>query len=262
MSLTTLTVERTANGVVRLRLNRPEKRNAQTPEMWRELRETGVELIDDRSVRVVLLSGNGPGFSAGIDLGVLLGAATGSGAALPSDVEPIQQAFTWLRDAPFPTIAAVHGFALGAGAQLALACDLRILADDAVMAFPEINFGILPDLGGCVWLPELIGSARAKELIFTGDRFDAHEAHRLGIANRVVPLSQLEAAAESLAATLAAKAPLGIAAAKRAIAASLASTDAGLRESAAGVRRCLASEDFKEAGRAALEKRGPIFHGR
>ena len=218
--------------------------------------------MGDRSVRVVVVSGNGPGFSAGIDLGVLLASAAGGPSELPPDVEPIQRAFTWLREAPFATVAAVHGFALGAGAQLALACDLRILSDDAVMGFPEVTFGIIPDLGGCAWLPELVGSAKARELAFLGERFDAAEALRIGLANRVVPVPQLEATVDALATKLASQAPLAIAGAKRAIDAGLHSAEAGLRESAAVVRRCLASDDFKEAGRAALEKRPPVFQGR
>lgn len=260
MTLTTLQLERDG-AVVRLRLNRPEKRNAQTPDLWRELGRVGVELASDSSVRALILSGNGPTFSAGIDLTVLLGQATGK-AELLVDVEEVQRAFTWLRDAPFPTIAAVQGYALGAGMQLALACDLRILADDAVMALPEIDFGIFPDLGGCAWLPDLVGSAKAKELIFTGDRLTAGELLSLGIANRVVPVAELEGTVTALARRLAEKAPLGIRMAKRAIAAADESVEAALHASAAGVKRCLASDDFREAGLAALEKRPARFQGR
>jgi enoyl-CoA hydratase/carnithine racemase len=260
MTLTTLQLERDG-AVARLRLNRPEKRNAQTLEMWGELGRVGVELTSDPTVRVLVLSGNGPSFSAGIDLGVLLGQATGK-AELLVDAEEVQRAFSWLREAPFPTVAAVQGHALGAGMQLALACDLRIAAEDVVMGLPEIDFGIFPDLGGCAWLPELVGSARAKELIFTGDRLTADRLLQLGIVNRVVPAAELEATVTALATRLAQKAPLGIRMAKRAIAASHQSFEAALQASAAGVKRCLASDDFREAGLAAVEKRTPRFHGR
>lgn len=262
MSWSTIELERSANGVVQLRLNRPEKRNAQTVEMWRELHAVGVELVGDRSVRAVVLSGKGETFSAGIDLSVLMGAAQSSGGSVPIEVELVQAAFRWLRQAPFPTLAAVHGYALGAGAQLALACDLRIFSDTAVMGFPEVNYAILPDLGGCVWLPEIVGQAKAKELLLLGERFDAGEAHRLGIANRVVPAAELAGSVDAIAAALAAKAPLALQAAKRAIAAAAESEEAGFKASAAGIRRCFGSADFVEMGRAAAEKRAPAFTGR
>jgi enoyl-CoA hydratase/carnithine racemase len=245
----------------RLRLTRPEKRNAQTPEMWDALRRIGAELLQRPDLRVLVVEGEGPVFSAGIDLSVLLSQANG-GAALSIEPELVQQAFTWLREVPFPTIAAVQGAAIGAGCQLALACDLRVLADDAVMGLPEITFGIFPDLGGCAWLPELVGTAKAKELIFTGARIDASEAHRIGLANRVVPASELAGAVTALATELASKAPLGIAAAKRSIAAAVASPEAALQISAREVRRLLVSEDFREAGRAVVEKRAPRYAAR
>jgi enoyl-CoA hydratase/carnithine racemase len=247
-----------AGPIVRLTLNRAEKRNAQTVAMWTDLRRIGQELVRDREVRVVVVAGAGPAFSAGIDLGLLAQASTAG--TLPA-VELVQEAFTWLREAPFVTIAAVQGHALGAGLQLALACDLRILAEDAVLGLPEVNFGILPDLGGCAWLPELVGTARAKQMIFLSERIDAAVAFELGIANRVVPLDQLGPIVDEVAARLAARAPLALAAAKRAINASLESPGAAMRLSAELVRRCLASEDFKEIARAAAEKREPVFKG-
>ena len=258
MSYQTLLLERQGS-VVRLKLNRPDKRNAQSLEMWRELRAVGLSLEDDPEVRVVVVSGEGPSFSAGIDLTVLLGQASGSAKEPLPDVAEVQLAFTWLRDARFATIAMVHGHALGAGMQLALACDLRIAADDAVFGLPEVNFGILPDLGGCAWLPELVGPAKAKELIFTGERFDADTALRLGIVNQVTTRALLEAVTTALADRVAKQAPLAIAATKRAIRAGESSTEAGLRAAALEVRKLLASNDFKEATRAAAERRLPSF---
>lgn len=256
-------VELVRDGPVgRLALNRPEKRNAQTPEMWEALRQIGAELLLRPDLRALLVIGNGPVFSAGIDLGVLLGQAGGERSEPFPEVELVQQAFSWLREVPFPTVAAVQGAAIGAGFQLALACDLRVVSDDVVLALPEIEFGIFPDLGGCAWLPELVGSARAKELIFTGRRFGAAEALAWGLANRVVPAAELAGTADALVRELAARAPLGVAAAKRAIDASFQSAGAALQVSAREVRRCLESADFREAGRAAREKRPPVFRGR
>jgi len=249
-------------GVVgRLVLARPAKRNAQTPEMWTELRKIGAGLLIEPDLRVLIVEGEGEVFSAGIDLGVLMGQARGD-ESLSIDVEEAQQAFSWLRETPFPTIAAVQGAALGAGFQLALACDLRILAEGTVCGLPEVEFGIFPDLGGCAWLPELVGSAKAKELIFTGERFDAATALALGLANRVVPASELGATVDRLAESLAAKAPLALRAAKWVIDAGIHPAEGALRRSAIEVRSLLGSEDFREACLAATEKRPPVFRGR
>lgn len=260
MSWTTLLVER-QGGIARVRLNRPDKRNAQSVELWDELRRVGLEFEADPDIRVVVVSGEGHSFSAGIDLSVILGQAQGHGSLAP-EVELVQQAFTWLRDARFATIAMVQGYALGAGFQLALACDLRIFASDAVVALPEVNFGILPDLGGAAWLPELVGPAKAKELAFTGDRVPADEALRLRIANQVVARDQLEAVTMELAGRIAAKAPLAIAAIKRAVRAAEESADHAIRVSAREVKVLLASADFREAGQAMVEKRAPRFSGK
>lgn len=260
MRWSTLEVEREGH-LVRLKLNRPEKRNAQTLEMWRELRAVGIELLADHTVRALLLSGNGPSFSAGVDLAVLQGQSAGDPAA-KADAADVQQAMTWLRQARFPTVAVVHGHALGAGMELALACDLRILADDAVMSLPEVNFGILPDLGGCVWLPELVGSAKAKELIFLGDKITSEEALRLNLANWVVPRAELESRATALGQRLVAQPPLAMAAAKRAIAAAAPEQVTALALSAAELRTLLATEDFAEAGRAAAARRPGKYQGR
>jgi enoyl-CoA hydratase/carnithine racemase len=245
----------------RLILSRPGKRNAQTPAMWETLRTIGAQLLIEPDLRVLVVEGEGEVFSAGIDLTVLMAQARGE-AAITLEVELVQQAFTWLRDAPFPTIAAVHGAALGAGFQLALACDLRIMAEGTICGLPEVDFGIFPDLGGCAWLPELVGTAKAKELIFTGRRFDAAEALAMGLANRVVPAADLRATVAALAETLAARAPLGIRAAKQAIDAAVHPADPALRRSATEIRSLLASADFREACQAAIEKRPPSYRGR
>ena len=229
--------------IARVVLDRAAKRNAQTLEMWEALRRLGAELVADPSVRVVVVAGEGPVFSAGIDLSLLAGQAAGTGPPLPA-VELVQQAFTWLREGPFVSIAAVRGAAIGAGMQLALACDLRILAEGTVMALPEIEFGIFPDLGGCAWLPELVGTSRAKELILTGRKVTAAEALSLGLANQLVVAADLDRTVETLARRLAARSPLAVRAVKRAVAASVTSPEMALKISAEEIRRCLASDGF------------------
>jgi enoyl-CoA hydratase/carnithine racemase len=248
-------------GIVRVVLDRAAKRNAQTLEMWEALRRVGAELAADPSVRVVVVSGEGTVFSAGIDLGLLAAQAAGTGPPLPA-VELVQQAFTWLRDGHFVSIAAVQGAAIGAGMQLALACDLRILAEGTVMALPEIEFGIFPDLGGCAWLPELVGTSRAKELILTGRKIGAAEALQLGLANEVVAAADLARTVDTVAARLAERAPLAVRAVKRAVAGSVTSPETALRISAEEIRRCLGSEEFRSRAGGDEERRGGLGNSR
>src|SRR5437667_3904156 len=168
----------------RLRLNRPGKLNAQTPQMWAELRELGRALGNERDLRCLVVTGEGRAFSSGIDLAEItgqdgLGAAAqvkpGAGAdRLVAMIRQGQEAFSWLVDAPFASIAALRGYALGAGLQLALACDLRVAARTTQLGALEFRYGLLPDLGGTAWLPRLV-----KELVFTAARIDAEEALRI-----------------------------------------------------------------------------------
>ena len=251
----------------RLRLNRPAKLNAQTPQMWSELRELGQTLRDDRELRCLVVSGEGRAFSSGIDLGEItgrggLGAAADTGAdRLVAMIRQGQEAFSWLVDAPFASIAAVRGYALGAGLQLALACDLRIAARATQLGVLEFRYGLLPDLGGTAWLPRLVGPARAKELTFTAARIDADEALRIGLVNRVVDEVELDATVAALAETIAAQPPLALRHAKRAIDA-FADPERSLQLAAEGQAVCLRSEDFVEAGKAFVEGRPPVYRGR
>ncbi|WP_033340391.1 enoyl-CoA hydratase/isomerase family protein [Catenuloplanes japonicus] len=191
--------------VATVTLCRPDVLNAQTPDMWRTLRNFSRELTGD--VRVVLVQGEGRAFSAGLDRAVLTGTDFTDLAALPDDeaatrIAFFQDAFTWLRRPDLITIAAVQGHAIGAGFQLALNCDLRILADDAKLTMAEVTLGLVPDLGGTKRLVELIGYARALELCVTGRRVPASEAATLGLANLVVPAADLTSAARDLAAAV------------------------------------------------------------
>lgn len=186
-------------------LCRPDVRNAQTPELWEALREVGRGLTGD--VRVVVVRGDGPAFSAGIDRSVLAGALPAQLAAEPPEqaeqrLAEFQQAFAWLRRPDLVTVAAVQGHAIGAGLQLALACDLRVLADDAQLAMAEVTLGLVPDLGGTKRLVELVGYGRAFELCATGRRVDAAESSRLGLAEAVVPVAELSAAVDDLTAAV------------------------------------------------------------
>jgi enoyl-CoA hydratase/carnithine racemase len=179
---------------------------------------------------------------------------------LVTRIGDLQEAYTWLADAPYPTIAAMRGYALGGGLQLALACDLRIAARGTKLALPEHKYGILPDLGGTYWLPRIVGPAKAKELIFTAGTIDADEALRIGLVNRVVDDAELEAAATALAERIAGQPPIAVRRSKRAIdRAAQQSLGEGLREAAVGQAECIRSADFLEAVSANLEKRTPAF---
>jgi enoyl-CoA hydratase/carnithine racemase len=193
--------------VATVTLCRPHVLNAQTPVTWERLREIGRELPGD--VRIVVVRGEGRAYSAGLDLA----AVRGDGGAGPGTFQRIaeaqtplaeqiiagfQEAFGWLRRPDLITVAAVQGHAIGAGFQLALACDLRILAEDAQLTMAEVTLGLVPDLGGTKRLVELVGYSRALEICVTGRRLPADEAYALGLANRVVPVGELDAGVDDL----------------------------------------------------------------
>ncbi|MEU7530956.1 enoyl-CoA hydratase/isomerase family protein [Saccharothrix sp. NPDC042600] len=190
-------------------LDRPDVLNAQTPSTWTALRTIGALL--DPDVRVVVVRGSGRAFSAGLDRRMFSGAPVEGepglseitlrgpegGAAL---IAEFQEGFRWLRDPSRVTIAAVHGHAIGAGFQLALACDFRVAADDVQFCMAETSLGLVPDLGGTLPLVRLVGYSRAAEICVTGRRVGGEEAERIGLANRVVPGDRLDAAVDDLVA--------------------------------------------------------------
>lgn len=261
--------------VARLVLDRPEKLNSFTIEMWGELRDIGTRLLDDPGdLRALIVIGEGRAFSSGIDTSVFSGS---TGDALVADgttnhhEDPVidgvlrtQEAYTWLEEAPFATIAAVRGYALGAGLQLALACDIRVLARGTEVGLLEFKYGILPDLGGTQRLPRLVGIGKAKELIFTAARIDDDEALRIGLVEHLVAEEELESVVTALAETIAVQPPLALRGAKRAIAAAAsgASVRDGLLVEAEGQAICLRSNDMKEAIAAFVEQRAPVYRGR
>ncbi|MER5932234.1 enoyl-CoA hydratase/isomerase family protein [Streptomyces sp. NPDC002054] len=192
-------------------LTNPAKRNAQSPALWRALAEAGQSLPG--TVRVVVLSGEGKSFSAGLDRQAFtpegfegepsfLDLARGSDQQLDATIAEYQEAFTWWRRNDIITIAAVQGHAIGAGFQLALACDLRVVAEDVQFAMRETSLGLVPDLGGTQPLTALVGYARALEICATGRFVHAEEAERIGLANLVVPVAELEPAVRDLSAAL------------------------------------------------------------
>jgi len=192
--------------VATVTLGRPERRNAMTPAVWHGLAEIGASLPAD--VRIVVVRGDGPSFCAGIDLNLLQGAAGGEPIASPADpdfdnaVAGYQAGYLWLRDPSVVSIAAVQGHAIGAGFQLALACDLRILAENAKLCMKEPALGLVPDLTGTKPLVDIVGLPRAIELCLTARTVGAAEALLLRLAELVVPADELDGAVADLIAAL------------------------------------------------------------
>jgi enoyl-CoA hydratase/carnithine racemase len=251
------------DGVATITLARPEKRNAMNLAMFGELAEAAVLVGADDRVRVVVVRGEGPSFCAGIDVNEL----AGLGSATADDVRALatmaQRPFLALAKTEKPTVAVVHGHALGAGFQLAMACDLRIAADDASFSVLEIRFGLIPDLGGSQRLVSLVGPAVAKELVWTGRRVDGAEAARLGLANRVTSPDRLRQETDDLIAALAAAPPVTVRLGKRLVDSALGQPlEDHLIQTREAQVACVATEDHREAVAAFLERREPKFVGR
>jgi enoyl-CoA hydratase/carnithine racemase len=246
-------------GIFTVTLTRSEKRNALSPELFEAIGEAFGE-ADQPDVRVVLVEGEGPVFCAGIDTSSLASLAGGDDGFTEAGTA-LQNIFMALERSGKPSLVAVQGAAVGAGLQLALACDLRVAAADARLGLFEIRYGIIPDLGGIHRMVQLCGPARAKDLVLTGREVGAEEALRIGLVDRVVPATEVSAVAHKLAEEIAGRAPLAVGAGKRmvdAAAAGQAPTD-NLRAVLQEQVRLLGSADFAEAVGATLQKREPVF---
>jgi enoyl-CoA hydratase/carnithine racemase len=243
-------------------LNRPEKRNAFNAELIAATGEALRDAAADTSVRCVVLRGAGPMFSSGMDLGALAALAEAP-ENLRAFRREILNAFSRAEEMPKPTICEIHGACIGGALELALACDLRVVASDAVVGLPETRIGLIPDVGGSSRLPAVVGLGRAKELIMTGKLIGGEEAERIGLANRVAPPDELEAATAALVDELLACAPVAVGLAKRVMDASARPALAATLELEVTMQeRCAATADFAEGAAAFREKRQPEFSGR
>ncbi|HSL50911.1 MAG TPA: enoyl-CoA hydratase [Candidatus Deferrimicrobiaceae bacterium] len=260
MGYGTILVDRT-DGIATITLNRPEARNAIDLIMRRELRSVLDELEAETAIRVVILTGGGGHFSAGGDVKTMA-AKRHTAAEGRARVESLNRFVLRLFEYPKPTIAMVDGFAVGAGCNIALGCDLVIASDRARFGEVFARIGLVPDGGGTWLLPRLVGLAKAKELVFSADIVDAAEALRIGLVNRVVPAAELEATTRAVAARIAAGPPgaLGLAKAllNRSVTVDLATA---LDFEAYAQAQAITSEDHAEGVRAFLEKRPPRFTG-
>lgn len=245
--------------VATVTLNRPDVRNAMSWALVDALREAGERLKREEQVRAVVVTGAAPCFSSGIDI-TTFGGSDGDPSGV--DVARFQDAFTVFEQLNQPVVAAIESYCYGAGFQLALACDLRVVADGSQLSVMETRWGIIPDLGATTRLPRLVGVGRAKDLAFTARIIDAEEAERIGFADRRTSAGEALKVATELAVELAAGPPLALAGIKRLINASFdAPVATGLEREGAVQRRILGSKDFLEAISARFEKRPPDFSG-
>lgn len=247
--------------VATLTMNRPATRNALDPELLEALGAGLREVSADPSVRAVVLTGAGDAFCSGADLKGAL-EDLDSGTDLGPRISQFHALIRAIVQAPQPFIAAVTGPAVGFGADLALACDLRVLSRDAYIQEKFVAIGLMPDGGGSFWLPRLVGLGRALELLLLGTRVDAELAASLGLANRVVEPGRALDEAQQIARTLAAGPPLALAAIKSAVRQSTSGTiDDALEREKIGQTTLLQTRDFREGVAAWSAKRAPKFQG-
>jgi enoyl-CoA hydratase len=249
------------DGIGTITLNRPDRLNALSNELSGDLVDALTRVAADREVRAVVITGAGRAFSAGGDVdGMRRHVEAAGGSAIRDLLQAGARVVSLLQGMSKPTIAAINGPAVGAGGSLALACDLRIASAAASFGLVFSRLGLVPDWGGTYFLPRLVGTGKALELILSGDIIDANEAARLGIFNRVVPAEQLDGAARELAKTFAAKSPLALTLARQAVHNSMnMSLDQVLDLEIGNQMRCFAGADAKEGIAAFLEKRRPVF---
>lgn len=256
-------LEERSGGIVTLTLNRPDIRNAMTADVTEAFSAAIDRVRDDSDVRVVIVTGAGKAFCAGGDLSFI---EPGPGASVP-DIRAKMRAFygrfLTVRSLEVPTIAAINGSAVGAGLCLALACDIRIAADDAKITTAFTKLGLHPGMAGTYLLTRLVGTARAADLMFTSRVVNGTEAEQLGLVNRAVPRADLDGEVRALAEQIAGNAPIAVRLVKRAIQlAERADLETMLEYEALAQPVTMASADLLEGLAAVKEKRAPRFEGR
>jgi enoyl-CoA hydratase len=264
MSAVSLSVDE--HGIAEIALDRPDRNNAMGGDLLDAFAAAVARVRANAAVRVVIVSGRGKHFCAGADLANSAGAlATEGGAedALRRALRGAYDPFLSILDVEVPTIAAVRGAAIGGGLGLALACDLRIAAEDARLQANFVKLGIHPGMAVSFFLPRLVGAERAAEMLFTGRRVSGTEAAAMGLVLRAVPAEQVEEEARSLALRIAGSAPIAVRLTKASLRGALAAAArAHADEEAAAQARCASTTDVREGVMAWMQKRSPVFHGR
>jgi enoyl-CoA hydratase len=258
MSAAVVITERPAGGVGLIRINRPEARNALNLEVRKLIGQHLTEMSDDESIRCIVLTGNDKAFAAGADIKEMASAST-----IDMLLRGTQKMWRTIYACPKPVIAAVSGFALGGGCELAMTCDIIIAGESAKFGQPEVKIGIIPGGGGTQRLPRTVGKYKAMRYVLTGDLFGAKEAEAMGLVSEIVPDAEVEKRAVAMAAQIAELAPLAIQQTKESVIRGMdAALETGLTLETRTLQMLFASKDQKEGMAAFIEKRKPKFEGR
>jgi len=248
------------NALATITINRPTKLNALNKETIQELHHAFNVLELDANIRVILLTGSGEkAFVAGADIAEFAQFSVEEGAQLAAQGQELL--FDFVEKLKTPVIAAVNGFALGGGLELAMACHFRIASDNAKMGLPEVSLGVIPGYGGTQRLPQLIGKGRAMEMIMTAGMITAEDAYRAGLVNHVVPQAELLDFCKSIAERIMKNSPVAIGLAIKAVNANFKDGVNGYETEIKAFGKCFGTEDFKEGTTAFLEKRKAEFKG-
>lgn len=250
--------DRPATFVARLRINRPDVRNAMNRAVLRAFHDH-LDALTEEDVRALIITGTDGAFSAGADLREVRTLTSSEGRVFSRMGHAL---FERIEQLPYPVLAAINGHALGGGCELACACDVRYAVASARLGQPESTVGMIPGWGGTFRLPRIIGTAAAKELIFTGALIDAHEAHELGLVNRVYEEDAFEEGVLEQAETIASNAPIANREAKRLLDRYAVDRQTMINEESLSLAYCISTEDQSEAIDAFLEKRTPSFNNR
>jgi len=249
------------NGIGQITINRPAKLNAINVATIQELHNAFELLENSTDVRTIIITGEGEkAFVAGADIAEFANFSVQEGAQLSAQGQELL--FDYIENLNTPTIAAVNGFALGGGLELAMACHFRIASENAKMGLPEVSLGVIPGYGGTQRLPQLIGKGRAMEMIMTAGMITAEEAYRFGLVNHVVPQAELLDFTKSIATKIMRNSPFAIGRAIKAINANFKEGINGYETEIRNFGKCFGTEDFKEGTTAFLEKRKATFFGK
>ncbi len=247
--------------IATITINRPTKLNALNVATIQELHSAFEYLENQNEIRAIILTGNGEkAFVAGADISEFANFSVEEGAQLAAQGQEIL--FDFVENLKTPVIAAVNGFALGGGLELAMACHFRIASENAKMGLPEVSLGVIPGYGGTQRLPQLIGKGRAMEMIITAGMITADDAHRSGLVNHVVPQTELLDFCNSIAQKIIRNSPVAISQAIKAMNANFKDGKNGYKTEIKAFGKCFGTEDFKEGTTAFLEKRKAVFVGK